>query len=399
MVWLFLISEKSVAKVIKVLRTFVAMMTKKEVRKFLPLIILTVSILLYVVAMYAPGVLALVYPRWIYSVLSQGFSTLFSLLPFSFAELLLLLLPIGVIYALGKGVFFCLLRKKRAGVYWRRLWGFSWKTTCYLLSVFLLFTGINYHRKPLVDYAGLQVEPVQKEELMQLCLYLTNLTNDAAEHTCRTREGVFIPEHSFNHVKQLVSSAYDSLSTHFSIYKGDYPSSKPLVFSHWVSYAYIMGFFFPFTFEVNINKEIPPFLIPAVVAHEQAHVRGFMREEEAEYTVVLLARHTNDKELQYSFYLSTLMRAMSVLYHADDALYWQVIDFFSDLLINDFNTNTNYWRAFQSPMRTISKSVNDAYLKANSQSDGVQSYGRVVDLLIADYKQLQIINKQEYEND
>jgi hypothetical protein len=31
--------------------------------------------------------------------------------------------------------------------------------------------------------------------------------------------------------------------------------------------------------------------------------------------------------------------------------------------------------------------MNDSYLKANSQQDGVKSYGRMVDLLLAEYKQ------------
>jgi len=124
-----------------------------------------------------------------------------------------------------------------------------------------------------------------------------------------------------------------------------------------------------------------------------------MREEEAEYTLILLARHTTDRDLQYSFYLSTLMRAMGVLYRADIELYRQLIERFSELLIKDFITHAEYWRSFQSKVGTLSQSVNDAYLKANSQSDGVQSYGRVVDLLIADYKQLQTIKKQEHEND
>ncbi|MCL2727540.1 MAG: DUF3810 domain-containing protein, partial [Bacteroidales bacterium] len=342
------------------------MMIKKQIRKYFPLIVLTVSILLYSLAMYAPRVLPYVYPRWIYSLVSQGFSILFSLIPFSFAELMLLLLPLWCLYGLGKGLYLCVLRREGAGAYWCRLCKISWNTACYLLCVFILFTGINYHRKPLVEYAGLKVQPVLKEELVQLCIYLTDLTNEAAEHTNRNRDGRFIPQHTFSQNQRLVSNAYDSLSTLFPIYKGRYPSSKPLVFSYWVSYAHIMGFLFPFTFEVNINKDIPPFLIPAVIAHEQAHVRGLMREEEAEYSLVLLARHTTDRELQYSFYLSTLMRAMGVLYRADDEQYWQVTERFSQLLVNDFNQNTSYWRAFMSPVGTISKSVNDAYLKANS---------------------------------
>ena len=37
-------------------------------------------------------------------------------------------------------------------------------------------------------------------------------------------------------------------------------------------------------------------------------------------------------------------------------------------------------------MGEIADKVNDAYLKANDQADGTKSYGRVVDLLLAEYK-------------
>ena len=36
-------------------------------------------------------------------------------------------------------------------------------------------------------------------------------------------------------------------------------------------------------------------------------------------------------------------------------------------------------------MKEVSKAVNDVYLKANDQEDGMKSYGRMVDLLLAEY--------------
>ena len=363
-------------------------------KKYLPIIVLVGTLLLYLIAIYTPKILFFIYPLWIYKIVSQGFSHLFSLLPFSFAELFVLLHPIIGLYLLGKG----LLRKKGARAYWHTMGKQSWKWACYILSFFILTAGINYHRTPLTHYVGLEVTPVQKEELKHLCLYLIDLTNAAAEHSRRNQEGRFIPNHTFNQYKMLIDDAYDSLSDHYPPYRGRYPSSKPLLFSYWVSYAHIMGFFFPFTFEVNINKDIPHFMIPAVIAHEQAHVRGLMREEEAEFSVYLLARHTRNEELRYSFYMSTLMRAMSALYRVDATMYKELTGHFSDFLTIDLNSYADYWDSFKSPIGSFSQTINDAYLKVNSQSDGVKSYGRVVDLLIADYKKNQTINNQNNEN-
>ena len=55
--------------------------------------------------------------------------------------------------------------------------------------------------------------------------------------------------------------------------------------------------------------------------------------------------------------------------------------------------NNEYWDQFEKPIvgetsvADIAEKVNDTYLKINDQTDGTQSYGRVVDLLLAEYKQ------------
>jgi len=40
---------------------------------------------------------------------------------------------------------------------------------------------------------------------------------------------------------------------------------------------------FPFTFEANVNVDIPPYQIPSTMLHELSHLRGFMREDEANF--------------------------------------------------------------------------------------------------------------------
>ena len=71
-------------------------------------------------------------------------------------------------------------------------------------------------------------------------------------------------------------------------------------------------------------------------------------------------------------------------------MYASLLEDISEPLYRDLCDYSDYWRAFRSPVGQISKTINDVYLKANSQKQGVQSYGKVVDLLIADYKQNKI---------
>ena len=52
----------------------------------------------------------------------------------------------------------------------------------------------------------------------------------------------------------------------------------------------------------------------------------------------------------------------------------------------DFDANNAYWEQFEGQVAEIADNINDTYLKAQNQTDGVQSYGRVVDLLLAKYR-------------
>jgi len=59
---------------------------------------------------------------------------------------------------------------------------------------------------------------------------------------------------------------------------------------------------------------------------------------------------------------------------------------FSEGVIRDLDALNIYWEKYDTPIEDFSSSVNNTYLKANMQQDGVRSYGRMVDLLIAEYR-------------
>ena len=51
--------------------------------------------------------------------------------------------------------------------------------------------------------------------------------------------------------------------------------------------------------------------------------------------------------------------------------------------LKDLQENNDYWDQYEGKVAEVSNQVNDTYLKINDQKDGVQSYGRVVDLMLA----------------
>lgn len=123
------------------------------------------------------------------------------------------------------------------------------------------------------------------------------------------------------------------------------------------------------------------------MCHELAHTRGFMREDEANFIGYLACRKSDSPECRYSGVMLALVHAENRLYAADRELFWQVDALLSDGVRRDFAANNAYWAQFEGPAAEVSTAVNNAYLRANNQSDGVASYGRMVDLLLADYRQ------------
>ena len=113
---------------------------------------------------------------------------------------------------------------------------------------------------------------------------------------------------------------------HRDLRYGRFPATKQVFVSKGMSYAFLSGFFFPWTLEANINKDVPIFRMPAIMAHEQAHVRGFMRENEANFLTYLIARHTRNGDLKYSCLLLSFNYVMNALYKASKEQHREVLE-------------------------------------------------------------------------
>lgn len=353
-----------------------SMAAKWKIR--IPLILLGFSLVLLMLFKLLPEFMDSVYSGFIYRYMAQAISAVMSLIPFSFAEMLIYALVISLLFFTVKA----LIRKT-----WKKYLKNLGITAIYAVSIFLLTCGLNYHRLPLEEHLGYHTEPAPKEELLALATDITERANLAALFTGRGSQGEMIPDYSFEDIKEAVSNAYDSLARATGLKVGGYyPSVKPVMASRGMSYTFVMGFFFPWTVEANINNDVPAFWIPALIAHEQAHVRGFMRENEANFLTYLLAEHTQNRELKYSCLIHSLNYVLNAVYKAFPSDYQDIISGLSPRILYDLDQNRAYWEPFRTSFAKVSQQVNDAYLKANGQEEGVESYGKVVDLMIAHQK-------------
>ena len=76
---------------------------------------------------------------------------------------------------------------------------------------------------------------------------------------------------------------------------------------------------------------------------------------------------------------------MNVLRKEDYDAWEEVREALAPEVEADLQANHEFWERYDSVAAEVSNQVNDTYLKANGQADGVKSYNRMVDLIVAYY--------------
>ena len=340
-----------------------------------------------------------VFATGIYKVLSQGMGLMTGCLPFSLMELIAAVGPWVVLGLIFRQIVLAVRVKEGPegeSVGNRRfvlLMTAVQNLLCLVAIVFfsyVILCGVNYHRYPVAVHFGLEVQDSAKEELEGLLVELADRASELrSQLASEDEQGVYVLPFSERELGREAKKAYEILSEEYEIFAGVYPAPKHVFFSRLMSYTEITGVFTPWTMEANVNIDISPYSIGATMCHELAHLRGFMREDEANYIAIRACLASDSSDLQYSGIMLGLIYVGNALYGKDAESYFEIYrNHYSEAVIRDLIANNEYWDQFEDTVvAETAEKVNDTYLKANNQTDGTQSYGRVVDLLLAEYRQ------------
>ena len=191
---------------------------------------------------------------------------------------------------------------------------------------------------------------------------------------------------------KLGQEAMEKLGTRFSRLSGHYPFPKPLINSWILSIQQVTGVYSPFTIEANYNRDIPYYDIPFTVCHELSHLRGYMQEEEANFIAVLATIGSGDLYFNYSGYVSAWVYAGNALAKTDREKFSELYLKINPYTRQDMMYNNEFWNRYDTKVAEAHEELNDAYLKYNGQTSGVQSYGHVVDLMLTYFKENRSLN-------
>lgn len=254
-------------------------------------------------------------------------------------------------------------------------------------ALFLIVTFnclVGYNRTPFSQYSGLTLREYTTDELKELTLYLVDRANEIADKVDLDGKGRPVKPWEFN---KYAVKAMESLGEKYDVLKTYYPQPKGVAASSVMSSFNLAGIYFPVTVEANFNQDMPVSSQGFTACHELSHLSGFIREDEANFIAFMACRESESTYFKYSGYLGALTYCLNALYGAvSSEEYSAVCSKLSSVILDEYAYRNEYWSPYQKKVTyKVSSVVNDTYLKANNQADGTKSYGRMVDLLLAEY--------------
>ena len=358
-------------------------------------VIITISLLvaagicvgLLLLSRLAPEFVTSVYTKQIFRYISLPVKWLVNLVPFSVAEVLLIIAAVALPVVLIITIIRCIYYRtaKPAAKYGLHLVSLA----SVVIILFVLFGGFNYSALTFAERYGYDIRESTVQELMDLCVYLNGKATECRNDLETDENGIVTTDMTVYEMIEKAQEGYDALSQRFPEFGGFYSKAKPAIFSEGMCYLQISGIYPYIIPEPVVNYKTPSMSLPHTICHEMAHQRGIAREDEANYVGYLAAVNNSDPLFRYSGYLEALSYCLSALGRASSTAYNQVRPLIHKGIMKDLAAENEFWSSFEKKNELpakISSAVNNTYLQIQNIPDGTRSYGRVVDLLLAEYR-------------
>jgi hypothetical protein len=344
----------------------------------------------------------------VYRVFVSVSGRLFGWIPFSVAEILVILLITG---GVGWIVFMIVQTIRKKGERRKTFARLGLPMLCVASTIWLNFVlacGINYNRHTFIHESDVSFARTDADELrvfMALLDEFNGVFYDLESQIKTDENGVFKLTRDLSVTAPAAMRNLAETEPRLDVY---FPRPKPIRFlSGFMSDAFIIGVFFPLTIEANYNSLAPDSERAMAAIHELVHVAGFMREDEANFLSLTAGRNSDDLELVYASYVYAFE---SILRHwrrefARDHRIHSIANkeaLLPQQVRRDIRAQRDFWwsRRFElkyddegevvgvienpvaEAISSASSGINDAFLRAQGQ-DGIVTYGRMVDLFFA----------------
>ncbi len=307
-----------------------------------------------------------------------------NLFPFSVGDLLYITVVCYFIYAFIRLVVLAVKRKfSIAGIFLLKLIIIIQSATV----IFYLFWGMNYFRPSAAERLNLPDSGYTVTDLRSV----TSMLIDSA-NACRARVNDTDLHQGNKAIYETAKKAIDLLSVQSANFPAFHPDIKPSLLTPIMNYIGTSGYYNPFTSEAQINYQMPVFLRPFVACHEMSHQMGYGPEDEANFVGFIAGIQSHDRLLRYSAYYLGVQEFMYALRRQDSIARKELKKRISPLVLNDFKTERSYWLQYEGKLGVLSSLFYDDFLKANNQPQGLNTYNRMIILVMGWYRKYDVVH-------
>ena len=318
--------------------------------------------------------------RYIGSLFRGATATLTNIFPFSVAEGLILSIPVLFVTILVTCIRIT-NRDVRRGI--RFIVGLA-SVLSMMYSLFVVTTIVAYNGSTLAKKLGLSEEPVSVAELRATAEYMIGKMDEDLNEINFRYAGASTMPYSVSEMNKKLLDAYDSLSDEHDFIPRLASRVKQICISELMTYTHLSGMYTYYTGEANLNINFPDYNLPFTAAHELAHQRGILPENEANFVAFLVCAHSDDPYIRYSGYLNMYEYLNSALYSASYDTFAEVYSSLDARVRYEMISYNKFFEKYRENVAAdVSSALNDNYLKAQGQEAGEKSYGMVVDLAVA----------------
>ncbi len=312
------------------------------------------------------------------------FAKLTGWFPFSLAETIIILMPVFLTLI----IVYIFKTSKKSLREMVKLFLSLVSVLAFLLSSFTLSFAAGYSTTSISQKLGIKKSDVSLNDLINT----SNIVKDELEALIPKIEfkkgSSSVMPYSFDEMNEHLQEAFAKASLKYSFLPSFKSKIKPIILSVPLTYTHISGIYTYFTGEANINTNYPDYILPYTAAHELSHQRGIAKEDEANFMAFLVCLESEDAYIKYSAYMNIYEYLLTALYSADPNEYYNQIKSTDEKLKYEIIAYSEFFAKYRNSIAAdISGAVNDTYLAIQGQKEGQKSYGMVVDLAVAYYKQ------------
>lgn len=306
-------------------------------------------------------------------------TTIFNVFPFSFTETLIVASPVllaaVIIIMVGKG--------KRGLCFATRFFCALMCVVFIVFSCFVFGYESSYYGATIEQNTGVERKKLSKEELRDAAMILLERAEAELDNVDFLPNGMSVMPYSFDELNAKLNADYRKFNEKYPAYQTMYSRIKPVVLSEPWTYTHISGLYSFFTGEANLNVNYPDFIVVTSAAHEMSHQRGIGKEDEADFAAFLVCIDSDDPYIRYSGYVEYYRNILDRLYGADKDMWTEVRSHEDKRISREFSSFSTFFDKYRENVAaTVNNVINNAYIEAHNQPEGVKSYGLVVDLVV-----------------